>query len=130
MGKWQIDAMLDAALQYLEDNATIMTVCSAQPANYAEATTTYDGGASKYKIADIAIDSSDFTGPADGTTNGRKTTINQQADVPVDATATATHIALSSGTTLLYVTTCTSQALTSGNTVTIPAWSIEIADAT
>jgi hypothetical protein len=29
---------------------------------------------------------------------------------------------------LLYVTTCTSQALTAGNTVTVPAWDIEIAD--
>jgi len=33
-----------------------------------------------------------------------------------------------SGSVLYYVTTCTSQALTSGNTVNFPAWDIEIAD--
>jgi hypothetical protein len=35
-----------------------------------------------------------------------------------------------SNSKLLYVTTCTSQSLTSGGTVTVPAWDIEIADAT
>jgi hypothetical protein len=129
MAKWQIDAMLDAALDYLKQNVTVICVCSAQPATYAEATTTYDGGAGKYKlaiktgltVADLII--------ADGTTNGRKVTIGQQAGITVDASASAVYVALCSGTTLLYVTTCTSQALTVGNTVTIPAWKIEIADA-
>jgi hypothetical protein len=48
----------------------------------------------------------------------------------VDTSGTATHVALCDATRLLYVTTCTSQALTSGNTVNIPAWDIEIADPT
>jgi hypothetical protein len=131
MAKMVADAVLDAALQYLEDNADRLCVCSAEPTTYAEATTTYDGGASKYKLAIVTIDSGDFTGPADGT-SGRKTTVNEQAAITVDASASATHIALcKSGTTaLLYVTTCTSQALTAGNTVTVPAWIIQIADPT
>jgi len=33
-------------------------------------------------------------------------------------------------TLLLYVTTCTLQALVAANTVTIPTWDIEIADPT
>ena len=77
-----------------------------------------------------AIDSTDFTGPANGDTNGRKTTINQQAAIAVDSSGDATHIALCTGAALLYVTTCTTQTLTSGNTVTVPAWDIEIADPT
>jgi hypothetical protein len=131
MAKYQIDAMLDAALAYITANTTQLCVCSAQPTTYAEATTTYDGGASKYKLAlKGGLTSGSFTGPANGDTSGRKITVNQQATITVDASASATHIALCSGTTLLYVTTCTSQALTVGNTVTVPAWDIEIADAT
>lgn len=123
MAKSVADAVLDAALQYLEDNATLLCVCSAQPTTYAEATSTY-------KLADVVIDSADFTGPADGDSSGRKTRINEQAAVPVDSSGDATHIALckSSGSVLLYVTTCTTQTLTAGNTVTVPAWDIEIAD--
>ena len=124
MAKTVADAVLDAALQYLEDNATLLTVCSAQPTTYAEAT-------SDYKLADVVIDSSDFTGPADGT-SGRKTTVNEQAAIEVDTTGDATHIALCKSATeaLLYVTTCTTQTLTDGNTVTVPAWIIQIADPT
>ena len=33
-------------------------------------------------------------------------------------------------TTLRYVTTCSSQAVTAGNTVNFPAWDIEVADPT
>ena len=131
MGKTVLNAVLDASLQYLEDNADRLCVCSAEPTTYAEAITTHDGGASKYKLAIVTIDGTDFTGPADGT-SGRKTTINEQAALTVDATASATHIALcdNGAEALLYVTTCTSQALTLGNTVTVPAWIIQIADPT
>lgn len=81
-------------------------------------------------MAIVTIDSADFTGPANGDTNGRKLTVAQQATITVDSSGTAQHIALadSANSKLLYVTTCTSQALTSGNTVTVPAWDIEIAD--
>lgn len=130
MAKYQIDAMLDAALDYIKNNATVICVCSAQPTTYAEATTTHDGGASKYCLAKkTGLTSGSFTGPANGVSSGRKLTVNEEAAITVDASASAVYIALCSGTTLLYVTTCTSQALTLGNTVTVPAWVIEIADA-
>lgn len=126
MAKWQNDLMLDAALNWLKSDATYaatkLHVCSSQPTTYAEANATY-------MLAQVAIDSSDFTGPANGDTNGRKISINEQADISVTNSGTAEHIALTNADTLLYVTTCTSQALTSGNTVTVPAWDIEIADA-
>jgi hypothetical protein len=123
MAKWQNDLMLDAALDYLAAG-TLLTVCSAQPTTYAEASSTY-------KLADEVLTSGDFT-KANGDTNGRKVTIAQQASVPIDSTGTATHVAvsISGSSTLLYVTTCTSQSLTSGGTVTVPAWDVEIADAT
>jgi hypothetical protein len=130
MAKYQNDIILDTALDYIKNNVTQLCVCSAQPTTYAEATTTYDGGAGKYKLAlKTGLTSGSFTGAADGTPDGRKLTVNQQASITVDATANATHVALCSGSVLLYVTTCTSQSLTVGNTVTVPAWIILIRDA-
>ena len=119
MAKFASDAVLDALLDKVA-TGTILTVCSAQPTNRTEAVTTY-------KLADVVTDSGDFS-KADGDTNGRKVTVAQQANVPIDSSGTATHIAVCDGSNLLYVTTCTSQALTAGNTVTVPAWDIEVAD--
>jgi hypothetical protein len=127
MAKWQNDAMLDAALGYVDD-ATLLTVCSAQPTTYAEASSTY-------KLADVALTAGagngDFT-LANGDTNGRKLTVAQQSAMDIDSSGDSTHVALSisGSSTLLYVTTCATQALTAGGTVTVPAWDIEIADAT
>lgn len=122
MAKFANDAMMDAALDYV-DQCDEMNVCSAQPTTYTEAITTFS-------LADVATTpDTDFT-KANGDTSGRKVTVAAKSGVSVDATGTATHIALtrSADTSLRYVTTCTSQALTSGNTVNIPAWDIEIAD--
>lgn len=123
MAKFAVDAVLDGTLDIIA-TATKLVVCSAQPTTYAEANSTY-------ALADIVIDSGDFT-KANGDTSGRKITIGAQSSVLIDASGTATHIALviTGSSTLLYGTTCTSQALTANgsNTVNVPAWDIEIAD--
>lgn len=130
MAKWVASAVLDTALQYLEDNVDRISVCETQPTTYAEATTNKGGGG--YKLA-ISLTPT-FTGPAagDGGGTSRKTTVDQEATITVDVSGDAQHVALcKSGTSaLLYVTTCTLQALTAGNTVTIPAWDIEIGSPT
>jgi len=130
MGKYQNDDMLDAALDYIKNNATKLTVCSSQPTNYNEAVNA--PASSGYALADVVVDSTDFTHAA-GDTSGRKTTVAQQSDILIDVTGTAQHIALvgtiASVNTLLYVTTCTSQSLTAANNVTVPAWDIELRDA-
>ncbi len=122
MAKVIPDAAMDAMLDAVE--GTIMCVCSAEPTTYAEATATY-------KLADVVIDGTDYTAAA-GDTNGRKNTIQAQSAVPIDSSGTATHVAVcrTTGTLLLVVTTCTSQALTSGGTVDIGAWKHELADPT
>lgn len=125
MAKWANDNMMDAALDYIRGNCDKMVVCSAQPTTYTEAVTTY-------ALADVAMTvNTDYT-LANGSTSGRKITTAAKNDVTIDASGTATHIALvkTGDTTLRYVTTCTSQALTSGGTVDIPAWAIEVADPT
>jgi len=120
MAKAMHDDFADGALLILKNNVNLMTVCSQEPTTRTEAVTTY-------ALADVAMASGDFT-IADGDTNGRKVTVGAKADVPVDTTGTGNHVALVDGTRLLYVTTCTAQALTSGNTVNFPAWDAEIAD--
>lgn len=123
MAKAAPDATIDSMFDYI-DQSTIMHVCSGQPANYA--------GIAAVSLADVAMTAdTDYT-KADGDTNGRKVTVAAKNGVNVDNSGTATHVVLArvADTTLRYVTTCTSQVLTAGNTVNIPAWDIEVADPT
>lgn len=120
MAKWQNDAMLDAGLNYISANGTELYVCTSQPADRGAAITASLTGA----------ETPSFTGPVNGDTSGRKLTVDQVTDASITASGTANHIAVCSGTTLLYVTTCTAQALSSGGTVTVPAWDVELADVT
>jgi hypothetical protein len=114
------DSVLDAALDVVA-TATILTLCSTQPTTRTEAITTY-------KLADVTVDSGDFGSPANGDTSGRKMAVAAQNGVSVDTSGTSAFVALCDGSNLLYVTTHTGQALTSGNTVNIGGWDIEIAD--
>jgi hypothetical protein len=125
MAKFTHSSVLDAALNVVKNGAAVMTACSALPSTYAEATATY-------KLADIAIDSSDFTGPSagDGASGSRKVTVVAQSTVPIDSSGTATHVAICSSDTLLHAGTCTSIVLTSGQTVNFPSWDIEFAPPT
>lgn len=123
MAKQAPDATIDSMFDYI-DQCNIMHVCSAEPANYA--------GIAAVSLADVALTpDTDFT-KANGDTSGRKVTVAAKSGVTVDNSGTATHIAIARSTdsTLRYVTTCTSQVLTAGNTVNIPAWKIEVADPT
>jgi hypothetical protein len=125
MGKLVHDNVLDGALNILKNGGTQLCVCSTQPTTYTEATVTY------MLAIKSDLTSGSYTGPGDGDTNGRKLTVNQQATIEVINTGNAQHIAICDvDDRLLYVTTCTAQVLTDGNTVTIPAWDIEIADPT
>ena len=123
MAKAAPDIVMDGALDIIA-TATKQIACSAQPTTYTEANATY-------ALADVVIDSGDFT-KANGDTSGRKVTVAAQTGVLIDTSGTATHIALvrTADSTLIYVTTCTSLALTANgsNTVNFPAWDVEIAD--
>ena len=122
MAKVVHDDVLDGAFDVL-DQADIQTVCAGQPTTRTEAITTF-------KLADVAMTpNTDYT-KANGDTSGRKVTVAAKSGVAVDTSGTADHVALCDGTRLLYVTTCTAQALTAGNTVNIPSWKVEIADPT
>ena len=125
MAKSVLNDVLDAMLDEIA-LGTELNVCSTEPTTRTEAVTTYS-------LADVVLTAGDGGGDytiADGDTSGRKVTVAQQATITVDTSGTALHIALTDATRLLYVTTCTSQALTAPNTVTVPAWDIEVADPT
>jgi hypothetical protein len=122
MAKAVADRVLDAALNDIKNNCTRMTLCNAQPTTYTEANATF-------ALADVTMASGDFT-IANGDTNGRKVTVAAKSGVTVDVTGTGNHVALLdvTGSALLYVTTCSSQAVTAAGTASFGAWDIEIAD--
>ena len=117
MAKKIDDVFLDASLDKVATCVTI-TVCSAEPANFA--------GIAALALAAASLVGGDFTN-ANGDTSGRKVTTAQKASLAITANGTATHVVKDDGVNIV-VTTCTSQALTSGGTVTIPAHDLEIAD--
>jgi hypothetical protein len=129
MAKRVLAAMLDKYLDGFKTGGgsvgpcTRMVACSAEPTTFTEANATY-------ALADVTLAGADFTiGNGDGAGNTpRKVTVAAQNGVTVDASGTATHVALLdvANSLLLLVTTCTSQALTSGNTVNFPAFDIEV----
>ncbi len=118
MAKWANDLMMDAALDYVATGTTIL-ICTSQPADRAAALAA--------ALADAPMSGGNYA-KANGDVSGRKLTVTAPAAFSVDTSGTATHVAIITGSALLYVTTCTSQDLTAGNTVTVPAWDIEVAD--
>lgn len=120
MGANVHDDVLDAALNHIKNNATLMVACSDEPTNYTEATSTY-------ALADVAITSSDLTIGA-GDVDGRKLTVAQKDDVQVDTSGNATHVALLdvSNQEVLLVTTCDEVALSDTGTVDFPSWTYTI----
>ncbi len=118
------DSLLDLPLAQIETDATRLDICSQEPANYTEATSTYTLG-NKTGIT--------YTGPADRTGGGRKTSLDAITGGSVTGTNTATHWAASkpTATTALYCakSLASSQAVTSGNTFSLAAIEIGIPDA-
>ena len=124
MAKSISDPVFDAALAKIA-TCTRLVVCSAEPANFA--------GIAAVALADVVMTAGDGAGDyviSNGDVSGRKVRVQQQAAVPIDVTGTATHVVLDDGVTLQAVTTCTSQGLTSGGTVTVPVYDFEFADPT
>ena len=118
MTKLVHDDVLDAALDELA-TSNALHVCSGDPADRTAALS--------QSLATSALTGGDFTN-ANGDVSGRKATIAQQAGMSITATGTALHICLVDASVLMLKTTVTSQLLTSGGTVTSPAFDDEIAD--
>jgi len=124
MASFLADAVLDNGLQYLTTNGGALYICSQQPTNYTEATSTYALGNKTLTVGS----------PQDGASSGRRVIVPAITDGSVTGTNTATHWAVvkTSATTALLAAQSLSapQAVTSGNTFTLDAISITIPDAT
>lgn len=126
MAKSVHDDVLDGAVGYFETNCDKLTICSAEPASYAEATTQ-----GSVMLAEVTLDGGDFA-VANGDGGGRKVTVSAQNSVEVLETGSGTHIALvdTGNSKLLLVTTMTTKAMTDGDYCNVPAFDFEIGDPT
>lgn len=116
------DEVFDQGLDYADTNGTRLHICSQEPTNYTEATSTYSLG-----IATVNTGATQ-----DGATDGRRVIVPAVTAGSVTATGTATHWALTNATSLFLASgsLSASQGVTSGNTFTLDAISITIRDAT
>ncbi len=132
MGKFLHDDVLDSLLDAIADNGDRLTICTQQPTTYTEAAS--GGGGGGYMIAWVSLTPSgggpDYT--YSDAVSGRQAEVAAQSAFDVLETGTATHVAIvdSSNLALKSVTTCTSQALTSGGLVATPSWVITVNDPT
>lgn len=126
MAKFTPDATLNDMLAVIADNGTRVDVCSTQPTTYAQATSTYTLG--NYTLT-AGAGNGDWT-IANGDTSGRKLTLGAQTGNNATASGTAAHIAITDGiSTLITVTTCSSESTNSGSPLDISAVDIaEISD--
>jgi len=117
------DDVLDNGLAYVVTNGSRLDICSQEPANYTEATSTYTLG-NKTSLTAGSLQN--------GASSGRRTVIPAITDGSVTGTGTATHWAYSktSATAALLAAQAlsSSQAVTSGNTFTLDAISITFPD--
>ena len=120
------DRVLDAALTVLDTEVDRFDICTQEPANYTEATSTYTKG-----FKDHGAAGSGFGAPADRSPTGRKVTSTAITDGAVTGDGTVTHWAASDvGNTRLLAANslASSQAVTSGNSFALPAFDIGIPD--
>lgn len=116
------DEAFDQGLDYLDTNGTRIDICSQEPSTYAEATSTYTLGNATVNTGATANHSPD----------GRQVTVPAISSGSVTGTGTATHWALTDGSSVLLATGAlsSSQSVTSGNTFSLDAIVIAIRDAT
>lgn len=123
------DTVYDVALNYIKNNATKVVLCEGAPTTYSDANTD-NGTGTGTKIAEITVDSDDFT--LANHTSGRKVTCVELV-VTVTAAGDADHVAWLdvTNTTILRVAplSATVPSLISDDSVTIPANFYTILDA-
>jgi hypothetical protein len=113
MAKFAASAVLDGALDIVA-TGTEMYLCSSQPATRAAAITAAAAPA-------IVLDSGDFSKSSSG--SNRVLTVSSQS-ATADAAITVNHVAICTGSTLLYVTTCAAQTTNIGAPVTVTSFTV------
>src|SRR5215207_5241982 len=116
------DDAMDAALTAL-DAAIRIYLCSAQPVNYTEATSTYDLGYKDFGAGGC------FSAPANRTPTGRKIASTAITDGTVTDTGLATHWGAVDGSKLWVAGPLgASQNVTSGNAFSMATFEVGMPD--
>jgi len=118
------DNILDAALTQISTLTENLYICSAQPTTYAEAQTTY-------KLGTKATPA--FGDLANGDVSGRKLPVTAITDGVVDASGTATWLALCDNSASLLLADQAlnaSKAIVTGSPFTLSTFDIEFPDPT
>lgn len=113
------DRVFDLGLNVLDTEATHLHICSSEPASFAAVAGVTLGNKSSLSIG----------APAAGSPSGRKVTVAAITDGSVTGTGTASHYAITDATNsrlLAAGALAASQAVTSGNTFTTPAFDITL----
>jgi hypothetical protein len=108
------DEAHDQGLDYVDTNGTRIDICSQEPTNYTEATSTYSLG-NKTGLNTGATEAGDV--------DGRKVVVPAISDGSVTGTGTASHWALTDNSSLFLAakSLSSSQSVTSGNQFTLDA---------
>jgi len=116
------DEIRDQGLDYATTNGTRIDICSQEPTTYAEATSTYT----------LGNDTTTTGATTDGDTDGRKVVVAAISGGSVTSDGTATHWALTDGSSVLLATgaLAASASVTSGGSFDLAAIDITIRDAT
>lgn len=112
------NAVFDAALNVIKTNGDLVHILTSEVTSWASIAAASLGN---------AVPS--YASIADGT-SGRKLVMNAISDANVTATGTATHFAITDGSSLVYVCQAlnASQGVTSGNKFSLTACTIQIDD--
>lgn len=133
MARFITDNAFDAQLDHIIDNGDTLHVCETAPTTYSDAVTALGTGTGK-SLGSVSLSGIDYAKAA-GDTDGRKMTVAAQTGIsittPGGASQTADHVAIvdTTGTELLFVTSMPAQAVTSGGTVDLDAFSHTARDA-
>lgn len=113
----------DIALTQIKDSCDTMVLCSEQPTSYYEATTTF-------KLGQVAISSSDFTGPLDGVVSGRRLILAAKQITTPTAAGTGKYLALVDTVSgyVRHVKPCTPVTVILSTVVQLDQYMIEIRD--
>ena len=120
MSKYINSSAPNAALAWIRDNTTTMSICNAQPTTLGQATTagTYALGTVTYGTANWTIAVGDAGGDS-------KKITTAGTNVVVATSGTVNHIAFYNGGTLIAVGTCTATAVTAAGTLTVNAFDLD-----
>lgn len=115
------DEVFDQGLDYADTNGTRLDITSQEATTYTEATSTYT----------LGNDTVNTGATQNGATDGRRVIVPAITAGSVTGTGTASHWALTDGTSVLIATGAlsSSQSVTSGNTFSLDAVSITVRDA-